>query len=1126
MKTCRHKLFPFLTAIAALATAVTAFAQTRDITVATTEQTWDGTAAGTRAGAWLDQGTLRARTLVTDQRKDLIVGAPGGPGIVGAVYVIYGGPVRTGEQNLATADTIITGESAGDLFGTATAAGDILKQDGLNPGNLVVGAPAASGGRGAVYLFAANFANGDSLTTANAVLKVIGAAGDQLGSILATGDLDNDGYREIIIGAPGNQRVYVIKGGPSLSGVVDLSVTPAARTISLPGIGSVMTAGDVTGDGIYDLLVAAPAQNTVYLFPGATGAIPATASATFTGLDANDAAGTSLRVADMDADGHRDILIGAPAGDGSDNTRTDAGEVYLIWGGTSLTSRSLGAADVIFYGRPGERLGAAIAAGDVTRDAPNDAVMLAQSAASGNGILYLYYGGPRTSFGVAQPSGQRVVDFTDDAQVSRRIISDQTVGPITSAQVFEVTGEGARDVIVGVPSVNGDTGRVYFTLSPKMVLSNNLYNVTLTQGTSRILGVQIQNPTTIPITWTITSNSAWLNASPAAGSSVETVPATISIMVSAATLAAGSYVGTLTVSSTSPDLAMALPITVNLTVTAPTGAPVPAPTGDFDGDARSNRAVFRPSSATWVIAPSTTVQFGSIGDIPVAGDYDGNGVVDLAVFHPATGEWLIRNQPTVQLGRASDIPVPADYTGDRKTDPAVYRTSDDPFGYWLFVGQSPLQFGLRGDIPVPADYDGDGKADIAVYRPTNGTWYVLNSSNSSVTVTQFGSAGDIPVVADYDGDGKADVAVFRTWNGIWYVMQSEAGFTFMPWGVPGDVPLATDSDGDRIPELTIWRPSTATWYEFNRVTGDITSGVWGATGDLPAVGRPRMASSVTKDFDGDGRSDLLSYRPSDGTWYIAYSSTGFGSFAAPQWGIPGDVPVPGDYDGDRRADVAAYRPSDGVWYIVQSSNGAVRAVQFGSSGETTVPADYDGDGRTDLGLYDPATHQWRAMMSSTDYTNSFVFNWGQDGDVPVPADYDGDGKVDIAVYRPSTGEWVIHLSSGAYGGNITVSWGLTGDVPVPADFDGDGRADVVAYRPSDGNWFVLDPITGAQRALGAWGLAEDKALPQDFDADGVADQVVFRPSNGYWFARLSTGGFLTIQWGVSTDMPMLRGGGL
>ena len=72
-----------------------------------------------------------------------------------------------------------------------------------------------------------------------------------------------------------------------------------------------------------------------------------------------------------------------------------------------------------------------------------------------------------------------------------------------------------------------------------------------------------------------------------------------------------------------------------------------------------------------------------------------------------------------------------------------------------------VQFGRQGDVPVPGDYDGDGKTDIAVWRPSNGTWYILQSSNNKMISYQWGSSTDKPVPADYDGDGKTDVAVWR-----------------------------------------------------------------------------------------------------------------------------------------------------------------------------------------------------------------------------------------------------------------------------------------------------------------------------------------------------------------------------
>ncbi|HXW05577.1 MAG TPA: choice-of-anchor Q domain-containing protein [Vicinamibacterales bacterium] len=280
---------------------------------------------------------------------------------------------------------------------------------------------------------------------------------------------------------------------------------------------------------------------------------------------------------------------------------------------------------------------------------------------------------------------------------------------------------------------------------------------------------------------------------------------------------------------------------------------------DFDGDRRSEIAIYRPASGSWYYLESVTGFtagtariWGAPLDIPVWGDYDGDGRTDVTVYRPSTGHWFVLQSSTAygaratyQWGTTGDMPVPGDYDGDGTTDVAIYRPST---GMWYvlfsasgFTAGAGYGWGAGQDIPIPGDYDGDGRADLAVYRPSTSHWFIrLSSSAYTVWTTyQFGGEDDDPVPADYDGDGCTDIGIYRRSTGDWFTLESAAGFT-----------------GGR------WR-------------------AWGGWGDLP----------VPADYDGDGRADIAVYRPSTGHWFILESGTGFSTWLTYQWGTAGDVSI-------------------------------------------------------------------------------------------------------------------------------------------------------------------------------------------------------------------------------------------
>ncbi len=202
--------------------------------------------------------------------------------------------------------------------------------------------------------------------------------------------------------------------------------------------------------------------------------------------------------------------------------------------------------------------------------------------------------------------------------------------------------------------------------------------------------------------------------------------------------------------------------------------PVPA---DYDGDGITDPAVWRASTGAWYWLQSSNgfsrsafgkVAWGvtALGDVPVTGDFDGDGKTDPAVWRTSTGKWYwLRSSDGYALSTSGsawwgipsrgDQPVPADYDGDGRTDPAVWRASTGTW-YWLpstrdyepYFGRE-RRWGLpgAGDQPVPGDWDGDGQADLVVWRGSTGIWHVLTSSTGYTEswVVQWGAAGDRPV---------------------------------------------------------------------------------------------------------------------------------------------------------------------------------------------------------------------------------------------------------------------------------------------------------------------------------------------------------------------------------------------
>jgi hypothetical protein len=1046
-----------------------------------TELTWSGMVANARAGAWLDRGDVGS-----DGAADLIVGSPGVAGQVGRVHVIFSTSLPRHQWNFSEAHVTLLGLAPDDLFGTATAAGAILRTEG-GVRDLAVGAPGAMpGGRpgaGAIYLFSGPLPAG-TRDASSAVFTVLGAAGDGIGVALATADLDNDGYREIIVGAPGNNRVYVFNlRNYTLPATVDLATEAATLTlVAAPPLngqrfGAVLAAGELTGPetdlpgeasppAIYDLVIGVPEANQeagqVFVLKGrrgwtfpATLQFPAAADAIFSGVDAGDRAGATLRVLDLDSDKQSDLAIGAPGGDGPGNQRPGAGEVYLLWGGGNLTSHtSLAAASVTFWGAAsGYATGTRLAHGDINRDTPNDLVFLSPGSPRGPEVT-VYYGRRRSSVGAS-------VDLANDSNVDRRIYGL----PIQAISVHEVTGEGARDILVAAPDADTEagvrSGVVHFVISPRLELSTRTINVTAPACGSEETLVTVSNPSVIEMPWSPTTSSAWIKFPQPAQVAVAGAPSTLRVIADAGPLAPGSYSSTFDVVSQTRHLHMFLRVTVNLMVVA--GDPVSSNRhADFTGNGCGDLALFRPSNGSWHVPGAGAIQVGQAGDIPVPGDYDGDGLAEAAVFRRADATWHFSDR-IVQHGMRGDLPVPADYNGDGRLQIAVFRPAT---GSWHIEGEAPVPWGVPGDIPVPADYDGDGRADLAIYRPAEGRWRIQGQPD-----VLWGIQTDIPVPADYDGDGRADIAVYRRADSAWHVR----GQFVTSWGQPGDIPLALDVDRDRRADLVVYRPGTRTWLAYSPAVGVGRTLAAGQAG-IPAVALGsgvraflcRSSCGPATDFNRDGSPDLVWQQDASRQatlWYM------------------------GGTQGNDRLGWS--------WLATNSLPGwRIRAI-----------ADFNGDGIPDLVWQNDTTRRATVWyMGGPGGTVRQGWNWLTPNDLPgwtlvAAADVNRDMTPDLLWQHDTTGQVIVWFMGGAQGHVVQQwKWLVSSDLPNwrvagLADLDGDGFFDVVWqeratsrvtvwYMDGDGtsrrSWRWLSETT-----LTGWkviGLA-------DFNSDGTPDLV-------------------------------------
>ncbi len=474
---------------------------------------------------------------------------------------------------------------------------------------------------------------------------------------------------------------------------------------------------------------------------------------------------------------------------------------------------------------------------------------------------------------------------------------------------------------------------------------------------------------------------------------------------------------------------------------------------------------------------NSSVAIQTNGKVVVAGSGYNGSRIDFTIFRYNTDGSLDNSfngtgKTVTQIGDSSYANELAIQTDGRIVVVGSSRNdSRDNFALVRYNTDGSLDTSLNGNgkilTPVVTSTYGSGASSVAI-QPDGKIVAAGNSGNG----TLFGQGADFAVIR-YNPNGSLDT----TFNGTGKVTTRFGGQDFVS-------EIAIQADG----KIVVAGSTDFDLYDFYQFV------VVRYEGGSNANIRTRF------DFDGDGRSDISVFRPSNGEWQLNQSTNGF---YATQFGLSTDKITPADFDGDGRTDIAVYR--DGFWYWLNSSNGSFQAAQFGQAGDIPVPFDYTGDGRAELAVY--RSGFWYTLNLANNQFNAVQF--GNATDKPVPADYDGDGRADYAVYRD--GIWYLLQSTQGFG---AIQFGLPTDKLVPADYDGDGKTDAAVFR--EGVWYLLGSQTGFTAFQ--FGFASDIPAPADYDGDGKSDAAVYR--DGIWYLRQSASGFSGVQFGLTNDTPI------
>ena len=1070
-----------------------------------------------------------------DGKIDLVLGVGGYNSNQGRTYIFYGDGVSNdfgtatcsgmpSACSVTNADVTITGETS-SLFGDSFSAGD-FNGDGRT--DLVVGARqyATSTGRGYIFY------NDGSIPTTAATADVIitgEATNNYFGNVFATGDFNTDGKTDLVVGADyynaQTGRTYIFY---SQNGQVNTNQYITGNAAS-DFFGAAMTTGDFNADGKTDLAIGAPGYNPggaantgrVYIFYN-DGSIPttaATADVIITGGATNDNFGSSFALADLNADGNLDLVVGAP--------RPGSGNVYVFYVdgtnnfGTASCSGtpalcSVSNADITITGGGSANFGATILTGDFDASGTMDLAIGSFGYSTYTGRVYIFY----------NDTSIPTTDATADVTITGEATNNRFGFFLATA---DFNSDGKTDLVASASGYGG-IGRVCVFYNGAIVTEN-------ASGADVIIdGVASGDSFGYAMTTGDFNTDGRIDL--AVGSPNSTSGSRVSLFYNDGNFG--------TVSCTTDCLATNADITIAGT-NSYLGRTLTS--GDFNADGRTDLVAGRIDG----VDTGMVLMYYNDGSIPTT-----EATADVKLVGNVTADFFSSSFAVGDLnvdGRADLIVGSKGYSSNTgrayiyetrenfawnlqqiSSNTGGLRTNLNGTGQEMQItGEASSQFGYA---MTTGDFNADGKIDLAVgasgYASNTGRVYIFYSDGSlspsviSADVIISGTtSGDVfgfsLASGDINADGRVDIIasasssdIGSTNSGSVYVFYNDGSFP------------ALSANADAI------------------IAGEATNNYFGA-------------ALAIEDFNSDGKSDIvassLNYSTSTGRVYIFHNDGSYPSVASSAdviitgegaGGGFGASLTGGDFNADGRIDIAAgannYNSNAGRAYIfyndgsIPTAAATAYVIISGSVpmvfGDNMISGDFNADGKTDIAIASPYSGGIRIFYA--DGTNNFgtaactgsapTTCLASDADVHITpessthigvgssksmtsGDFNGDGRTDLAVgardYSTNTGRTYIFYNDGSIPTTAaTADVILTGESTsnnfgsalAAGDFNADGKIDLAVgadgYSSNKGRIYLYtfnDPVITGETTSNFFG---GSLASGDFNADGKVDLVV------------------------------------